>query len=197
MAFHFRQVEIGAGVLTQRRLGIVSRRKTIENPRRDRDHVLRRARQLNADHIRARVDSEPLRGEQRLNAPGDFLIAGSDDGGCRQIARQLRGDVRAAQRGKRAIGCHPRRKHIPDDLRRTQQRIDLEPLGHRDHRHALRNVRLQPLPHAANVLCGDSRDDQRAAVERIPVVGRQLHRRRDLGPFEQPLVLAVLDQPDD
>ena len=90
--------------VTSAGLGVVAGSQSVENAGGDRDDVLGRPRQLDADHVLVRVDAKPLRREDACTRCATCFVFRRGDRGGGKILRQLRGDVRAGERGKARRG---------------------------------------------------------------------------------------------
>ena len=73
----------------QGRLGIVAEAEPVDGARRERDHVLRGAAELDPDHVVVDVDAKRPRVDRILEAQRERLVLGRDHGG----AGQARGDL--------------------------------------------------------------------------------------------------------
>ena len=86
---------LGEAAGDERRLGVVAELEAVGAAGGERDHVLRRGAELDADEVVADVDAERDRGDRRLQVERELLVLARDHRRGRQVARDLVRDVRA------------------------------------------------------------------------------------------------------
>ena len=109
-------------------LAVVAEAEPVGGAGRDRDDVLERPAQLDAEDVLVHVQPEPPPGDPRDDPLRERQVRGGDDGRRRQVARDLGREVRAGQRRD------PADRHaggLGDDLAHAQQRSALEALDDR------------------------------------------------------------------
>ena len=95
----------------ERGLGVVAETEAVDDAGRDRDHVLERARELDAERVGVRVDAEALRGQRALEAAGERVATSTR-------SRPTRGSgARPPPRGSDPRG--PRSRGFGESSRRT------------------------------------------------------------------------------
>ena len=93
---------LGQAARDQRRARVVAVAEPVADARGDRDHVLGRAAELHAAHVRRRVDAEAGRRERALQRRRDLRRPGSRDARRRLSGRDLLGVVRPGERCDRS-----------------------------------------------------------------------------------------------
>ena len=107
----------------ERRLGVVAEREAVRPTCGERDDVLRRRAELDADDVVAHVDAEEDRVHRDLDAHGELEVVARDDGCRRKPAHDLVGDVRAREDGDGAV---------PNQGRESRAGCGVEPLREAD-----------------------------------------------------------------
>ena len=120
--------------------GVVAVAEAVDDAGGDRDHVLERAGELDADHVLARVDAERARGERPLHGLGDGVLGARrprPPSAARAPPRaRTTGPESTASRAARRLG----RRHLAHPL----QRVDLEALRRGDEDGVRRRQRGAP-----------------------------------------------------
>jgi hypothetical protein len=114
-----------------RRLRVVPQPEPVRPARSERDHVLRRRAQLDADDVVVHVDAEDDRVDRLLELLGETGGRARDDRRGRQPEGDLLGDVRPGEH---------RHGPVPDERREAAPGLGVEALGEAEHR----RVALQP-----------------------------------------------------
>ena len=175
-------------------LGVVAGRQAVQNPRRNRDDVLRRAGDLDAHGVEVGVDAEVRSADAALNAEGEVRLGGRHGHAGGLAAGDLRRDGRPGQHGQGARRVRRVVQHVAKDLRGAQERLILDALGHRADRHRRRAERLQPPPHAPDELRRHGGDGPVRPGQRPLVVGADLDALAQRHPRQEAAVLASLGQ---
>ena len=92
---------LGEPARDDRRLRVVAELEPVDPAGGQRDHVLRRRRELDADEVLVDVDPEDERVELVLELARQLHVLARDDGGRRQAVPDLLGEVRARRDGDR------------------------------------------------------------------------------------------------
>ena len=90
---------LGQAAGHQAGLAVVAEAELLGGAGGDREDVLERAAQLDADEVAVDVEPEPAAAEPSLDPLGERLVVGRHDRRGRQAAGDLEGEVRSGQRG--------------------------------------------------------------------------------------------------
>jgi hypothetical protein len=122
----------------------VAQPETLQHAGRDRDDVLERARDFDADEVLVRVDAKPRRREDGLHRSRRLLRPrGRDDGGRLPAVHLLR-EARPREHREPRGG-----QQRLEDVRHERERIVLDALRRADDDRAGRDVALHLLDHGA------------------------------------------------
>ena len=131
----------------ERRARVVAVAKPVSSAGRQRNDVLERAAQLDADQVSRRVDPKRRPVQQLLEHGGHRRVGARDDGRGRQASTDFFGVRRPRERRHRAAVAP---QHLSHNLGEPVQRRELQPLGGVQHRHSRRNVRRHQPRHLAH-----------------------------------------------
>ena len=176
---------LGQAAGQQAGLAVVAEAEPVGRTCRDRDHVLERPAQLDAEDVLVDVEPEATSCDPCRDPLGEREVRGRDDGRGREVARDLGGEVRARQRRDPA-DRHARR--LGDDLAHPQQRPALEALDHRQQVRLGRQEGRDGLDGRPQVGRRRREDDEVGGVAQRARVGRRDHRRRQVDPRQARLV---------
>ena len=122
---------LGQSARDDRRLRVVAHTETVGASRGERDHVLRRGAELDADQVGVRVDAEGGRGDRLLEAERETFVLGRDHGRAGQAGGDLLRHVRPGEYGDRTVG---------DEGREPLAGRGIEALDEAEHRCAATDV---------------------------------------------------------
>ena len=94
---------LGEAAGDERRLRVVAEPEPVGPSRRERDHVLRRRAELDAEDVVVHVDTEGRRRDRELELHGEREALARDHRGGGQALRDLLRDVRAGEDRDRAV----------------------------------------------------------------------------------------------
>ena len=115
-------------------LRVVAEAEAVDAAGGERDDVLRRAAELDADDVGVHVDAERRRVDRLLEPDGERLVLARDDRGRRQPGRDLLGEVRAGE---------ARDGPALDERREPLRRVRVEALREAEHRAVARAARAR------------------------------------------------------
>ena len=172
----------------QRGERVVAEAEAGDHPGGDGDDVLGGAGQFDPDHVARRV--EPQGGRRQLFAEegGEGVVRRGHDHQGRQPPRQLGGEAGAGEDGEADLAAG-RLALLGRHLAHPRQRLDLDPLGGRDHRRRPRGrVDGEVLAQRVAEAVRGNGDEQRLALDQLGHRRRRSNRRRDLDPRQVVLV---------
>ena len=155
------------------RLRVVAEAEPVDGARREGDHVLRRAAELDPDHVAVDVDAERARVDRVLQAQRERFVLGCDHGGARQARRDLLRHVRPREH-RHGATLHQGREPVAG--RRIEALDEAED----------RRVAANSCQHLAERAARDRDDDDVGLLVRRVV---ERHARRD-----EHVVAAVAEQ---
>ena len=149
----------------ERRQRVVAQAEPFDDAGGDRDDVLQRAADLDADDVVAAVEPEIRAAKFALHELGRPRVGRGREDGRRQLLRHFAREARPRQHDDRPVGS----ELLRDDLRHAQQRVGFEPFRGADDRRARPDVRRRPPHHRAATVRRNGGDDEvrrrRARVE--------------------------------
>ena len=158
---HRQPRDLGEAARDQRGHRVVPEPSALDDARGDRDDVLQRAADLDADHVVARVEPERGAAELLLHALRGRGIGRRGEHRGRQSARDFRGEARAGQHDDRQ-GVQ---RFLRDHLRHARERFRLEPLRRADHDRVAGQPRRRFARHRAKTVRRHREYDERRPVD--------------------------------